>query len=122
MGCRPGRGKPSRLPDNAMTCWVGLIQCCLPLPPQVMLAANLCMDPYLVNGSRGVVVGWADARRERWLLEREIEVLEATLCMLEVGQACCAVLSWLCCAMDGLRMRMKVCLGCIRECVPNSRL
>ncbi|GAB4818236.1 hypothetical protein N2152v2_005282 [Parachlorella kessleri] len=52
---------------------------------QVMLAANLCMDPYLVNGSRGVVVGWADARRERWLLEREIEVLEATLCMLQMS-------------------------------------
>jgi hypothetical protein len=49
-----------------------------------MLAINMCLDPYLVNGSRGVVVGFVDAREERALLERQVEILESTLAAVQV--------------------------------------
>ena len=45
---------------------------CLPIPRvvlQVMLCANLSRDPYLVNGSRGVVVGYIDGSSEQAMLE-----------------------------------------------------
>ena len=46
-----------------------------------MLAVNLSTagEAYLVNGSRGVVVGWVDARAERAALEGEIQRLKEML-------------------------------------------
>ncbi len=71
---------------QVMLCSGPTVHAVLRCAVQVMLCLNLCMEPYLVNGSRGVVVGWVDARQERVRLERQIEVLEAMVAATQGSQ------------------------------------